>query len=264
MDGCYEKIPCLNFDEVDLEIIGKVITQAFIQHNLFPVELSKASLKHYIFGTASEEELLSSFLKFLTSYEAYIITKFRESKTLEDQPILDILNEYSMFHHPTPSNIMALLAKAAKIVLVKLLCFAMQGLTRGMGPFWEKLEENVFDSMYGCTIPTSAKVIESIDAVERSAKDGKVTKWLNRYIRNCSKHRLLQFIRSVTGSSNFSPNTHIKLQFVDQTPPHLSPFSKMCFKILILPRQYTSFTHLKDNIDTYLSNEENWVIHDMF
>ena len=158
---------------------------------------------------------------------------------------------------------MSLLAKAAKIALVKL-CFAMQGLTRGMDPFWGKLEENLFDSIYDCPITSSAKVTESVDAVERSAKDGKVTTWLNRYIRNYSKHRLFQFIRFVTGSSNFSPNTHIKLQFVDQTPPHLSPFSKTCFEILILPRQYTSFTHLKDNIGTYLSNKENWVIHDMF
>ena len=94
MVGCYEKIPSPNFGETDLEIIGKDITHAFIQHSLFPAELSKASLKHYIFGAASEEELLSSFLKFLTSYEANIITKFRESKTLEDQPILDNLNKY--------------------------------------------------------------------------------------------------------------------------------------------------------------------------
>ena len=64
---------------------------------------------------------------------------------MEDQPILDILNEYSMFTQPTPSNIMSLLAKAAKIALVKLRCFAMQGLTPRMGPFWEKLEENLFD-----------------------------------------------------------------------------------------------------------------------
>ena len=85
---------------------------------------------------------------------------------------------------------MSLLAKAAKIALVKL-CFAMQGLTRGMDPFWGKLEENLFDSIYDCPITSSAKVTESVDAVERSAKDGKVTTWLNRYIRNCSKHLLL-------------------------------------------------------------------------
>ena len=98
-----------------------------------------------MFGTASDKELLSSFLMFLTSYEANIIIKFRESKTLEEQPILDILNEYSMFHQPTPSNIMSLLAKATKIAIVKLPCFAMQGLTRVMGLFWEKLEESLFD-----------------------------------------------------------------------------------------------------------------------
>ena len=131
------KNPSPNFDETDLEIIGKVITHTFIQHNLFPVELSRASLKHYIFGAAWEEELLSSFPKFLTSCEANIITKFCESKTLEDQPIMDIFNEYSMFHQPTLSNIMSLLAKAAKIAPVKMPCFAMQGLTRGMGPLWE-------------------------------------------------------------------------------------------------------------------------------
>ena len=109
------------------------------------------------------------------------MTKFREGKTLENQPVLDILNEYAMFHQPTPSNIMSLLAKAAKIALVNLPCFGMQTLTRGMGPFWEKLEENLFDSIYDCTIPTSVKVIESTDAVEHSAKDGKTTAWLSRY-----------------------------------------------------------------------------------
>ena len=78
MDGCYEKMSSPNYDKIDLEIIGKVIAEAFIRHNLFRIELSKSSLKHYIFGTASE--LLSSFLKFLTSHEANIITKFHDNK----------------------------------------------------------------------------------------------------------------------------------------------------------------------------------------
>ena len=43
IDECYEEIPSPNFHKVDLEIIGKVIPHAFIQQNLFPVELSKAS-----------------------------------------------------------------------------------------------------------------------------------------------------------------------------------------------------------------------------
>lgn len=78
MDGCYEKMPFPNYDKVNLEIIGKVIAEAFIRHNLFRLELSKSSLKHYVFGTASE--LLSSFLNFLTSHEANIITKFHDNK----------------------------------------------------------------------------------------------------------------------------------------------------------------------------------------
>ena len=78
MDGCYEKMSSPNYDKIDLEIIGKVIAEAFIRHNLFRIELSKSSLKQYIFGTASE--LLSSFLKFLTSHEANIITKFHDNK----------------------------------------------------------------------------------------------------------------------------------------------------------------------------------------
>ena len=129
MDGCYKEIPSPNFDEVDLKIIAKVVTHTFIQHSLFTVELSKASLNHYIFGTPFAEELFSPLLKFFASYEANIITKFRESKTLEGQPILDILNEYLMFHQPTPSNMMSFLAKAAKIALVKLPCLSVQGLT---------------------------------------------------------------------------------------------------------------------------------------
>ena len=90
-----------------------------------------------------------------------------------------------MFHQPIPSNILSFLAKAVKIALFKLPSFAMQGLTRGMDLIWEKLEKNIFDLIYDCTIPISATVIESIDAIECSAKDGKVTTWLNRFIRNC-------------------------------------------------------------------------------
>ncbi len=42
----------------------------------------------------------------------------------------------------------------------------------------------------------------------------------------------------------------------------MQPKSKMCFKILVLPKSYNTFQNIKDNLDSYLRNQSEWDLED--
>ena len=81
----------------------------------------------------------------------------------------------------------------------------------------------MIDSLYNCTVPTAESVIKNLHSNEQRLQDQKITTWLRRYIRSCTKTELSQFIRFITGSTSFPPNTTTKLEFFTS---YLRPFSK--------------------------------------
>ena len=262
MDGSFQLVPQPNFDEDELSIVGEIITHAFLQCEVYPLEICKSSLKYCIFGDVDFNELISSFMQFITPKEAEIIDKFKRGDMVDAQPIMDILTEYSIFSRPTPNNVSELLHRAANVALIRNPCFSFQRIIKGMGNFWKKLPMEVFDSIYVCTIPTPQTVINSLKSNEINKIDAKITTWLHRYIRSCTSTELAKFVRFITGSATFPPNTSIRVEFTNQPIAYLRPTSKTCFKILVLPRQYNSFKQMRDNLDIYIGDCYSWAVHD--
>ena len=262
MDGAFEKVPSGYLDEEELEIIGKIITHAFLTHGLFPVQICSCTLKYYLFNSISEDDIIASFLKFLPLKESDMIINFKSNYNGNAQPILDILSDYSIFSTPTKENINQLSIKAGKAALIRSPCFAMQSLIKGMGHFWVKLSKSQFDTIYSCTSPQPEAIIQSLTVNEETKQESKVLTWFHRFIRTCSQQELIRLVRFITGSSMITPNSNIKLQFVDQSASHLRPLAKTCFKIFFLPRQYQSFTQLSDNLNAFIGNPDLWSVHD--
>ena len=119
--------------------------------------------------------------------------------------------------------------KAAKAALIKVLCFQIQSLIKGIGLFWKNLSPDILDSLYDCTIPFPETIIEHLEPKLGWQKDQSVFTWLNRYIRSCTKTQLQMFVRFITGSSNSAPGTIIQVQFVNQPIDYLMPVSQTCF-----------------------------------
>jgi len=262
MEGCYEKVPSSDYDEEELEVLGQIITHAFVLYNIFPIKVSRVALKNFLFGSSTDNEILYSFMQYLPQMEADFVYKFRKEMDINIQPIRDILSDFKIFASPTPENVFNLMIKAGRAALIKNTCYPMQSFVKGLGNFWSKVTPDQFDALYYCTIPTADGVIGNLIVLEQTNQEGKIVTWLHRYIRSCTKDKLAKFLRFITGCEAFAPNSFIKLEFVDQPVEHLRPLSQTCFKILILSRQYSSFTQLSDNIDSYIENSENWVVHD--
>ena len=162
MDGSFERVPSSNLDEEELEIIGKIINHGFIQYNIFPLELCKSTLKYSLFGLVGNDELLASFIQFIPPIEAQLVQRYSKGEVSNNQPILDILCEYSIFELPTQKNVLQLCQKAANVGLVRNPCFSMQSIVKGMGTFCKKLSSGIIESLFACTIPNAETMIECI------------------------------------------------------------------------------------------------------
>jgi hypothetical protein len=260
-EGNFEKVPSSNIEEEDLDTIGKIVTHAFITYGVFPLQLCASSVKYYLFQEITDAEVLESFLNFLPRNESEMLRDFPE-KGGSTQPVSDILNEYSVFSIPTKETVMKLCIKAGRVALVKNPCFLMQHLVAGMGIFWTKLSEDNIDSIFLLVRPNAESFIAALVTNEQSKQEGKVVTWLHRYIRACTGLELSRLIRFITGSPCLSPNSKIKVEFIDQTIFSLMPRSQTCFKIFLLARQYSSFTMFEKNLNSFLGNSETWKLHD--
>ena len=124
----------------------------------------------------------------------------------------------------------------------------MQQLIKGMGDFWKKLTKEHFGSIFSLTVPNATNIIDSLVALENTKQEGRILNWFHRYIRSCSQTELARLIRFITGSPSLIPNTKIKIEFVDQQIS-LRPNFQSCFKILMLPKQYSSLSHMTENLN---------------
>jgi len=119
----------------------------------------------------------------------------------------------------------------------------------------------MFNSILAKTKPTANKVISSLDITETCAVDGKITTFLFRFIRSADIKDLESLLRFATGSSCL-PDEKIKMQYVNQGHSYLAPTAATCFKILNIPRGYSTFAQFKDSLMTYLNKDSSWIIHD--
>ena len=200
-------------------------------------------------------------MNFLPQNECDLLRKFKESE-IPTQAIMDIFSDYAIFSRPSKENIDQLIVKAGKIALIRNPCFSMQQLIKGMGNFWKKLTKEHFDSIFNLTVPNATNIIDSLVALENTKQEGRILTWFHRYIRSCSQIELARLIRFITGSPLLIPNAKIKIEFVDQQIS-LRPNSQTCFKILMLPRQYSSLSNMTENLNFYIGNQSAWCVHDL-
>lgn len=262
-DGFFAKVPLsTSLEEGELVLIGKIINHAFVTYGIFPIQISACGLTYYMFGEATDEEIVEGFLKYLPSKESELMMQFKANGKGNVSAIGDIFSELHLFQKPTMENIEKLLVKAGKMALLRNTCFAFQNLVMEMGTFWRKLSKSHLLSIFNATRPNAEKIIDSLDCSERNRQEGRIIIWLHRYIRSCTQTEMERFLRFITGSTSISPATMIKVEFNDQTIENLRPRSQTCFQIFIIPRQYFSFTQMKTNLDFFIGNASNWALHD--
>jgi hypothetical protein len=105
-----------------MQLVGRIITHAFLLFEMSPVQISYTSLKHIFFGAVRDDELLDSFFKNIPENEANII-KALSNGNGNSQACMDILSEFRVFGLPTSENIISLCKRTAHVCMVQSPCF---------------------------------------------------------------------------------------------------------------------------------------------
>ena len=261
-EGCFEKVPTPTIESDELVSIGRIITTGFVYYNVFPFRIAHGSLKYALYNDITDEELFESFLNYVTAKEASLIRSYAQGRSVKTQAFIDIFSESRIYEQPSKENIYKLCIKAARITLVKMPSFSFKDIVSGMGAFWNNVTSEMMDSIRSMTNATPGRIMKALDVIENNNTEQRITTWLHRFIRSAEKDTLHQFVRFITGSANLIPHDIIKVEYVDQQQEYVRPIAETCFKILKLPRQYVSFSHLSENILYFLNNEDLWVVSD--
>ena len=119
--GIKANVPTI-LTETEAEIFGTIITQAYIQHNVFNVRLAKAAFEYLIFDNVRDKTLIESLLLFIDNRERDIIRKCLDdaSKVITDKDELqDILIDCEVSSPPNDRHFKELMIEVAKSNLSK-------------------------------------------------------------------------------------------------------------------------------------------------
>ena len=114
--GIKANVPTI-LTETEAEIFGTIITQAYIQHNVFNVRLAKAAFEYLIFDNVRDKTLIESLLLFIDNRERDIIRKCLDdaSKVITDKDELqDILIDCEVSSPPNDRHFKELMIEVAK------------------------------------------------------------------------------------------------------------------------------------------------------
>ncbi|XP_066921759.1 uncharacterized protein [Clytia hemisphaerica] len=265
-EGNAECIPTHKLDPPKLKTLGKIITHGFLCHDVYPIKICQVSLKQQLFGEdgVAEDDLIKSFHRFLPLSDSNLFKGLENGEDISKQSIIDVLSDAGIYEMPKKENIRRLTIRAAHLQLIRKACFEMSKIVEGMGDFWIHMTPGSFDSIYLTTIPNSETFIQALEPEELCRGDMKVSLWLYRFVRSLEFEDLLNLVRFITGTHSLLPGDKIKVTFVNRPLNHLLPESRMCFKILFLPRGFLNFTDFRRDMLKAIRNEELYTVSDNF
>lgn len=261
-DGVDAKVPSMSIGEDMCIIFGRIISHAFISFGIFPVQIAKASLIHYLTGNVSDEDLFESFHLFLDPKEGDLVKRAIHEETMSGAAISDILADYRVNAVVNKENAYKLIVSAAKNLFLRSPCFAFQQICKGMGDFWYKVTPTEINQIYSTTVATPERVIDKCDIDERDKQEAKCATWFCRYVRCCSSEMLGLLLRFCTGSAHLMPSTNIKVTWNSDTGENIRPTAKTCFQIITFSKNHQSFQQFKINTDLYIKSDL-WEMNDL-
>ena len=246
--------------EEEYGTLGKIITHAFIQYNTFPMQLSKAFFELVVTDSVRDSVLLDSFKNFVLPKEKNVIEKLLRGENIGEEdkgPLFEVFADRGVSKMPSQNNFQELACDAARKVFAEKPYFTVITLRKGL------LCSQDIDHLWERYKPTNKNILEYIDFDDKILPvEEKITEYLKRYLSAASSDTLVLFLQFTTGSLCIEDGSRIRIKFIIQGGQNLTVTSKACFKILHIPKQFSSFKQFKSVFDLILFNATFWSMSD--
>lgn len=265
-EGREEKIPTIRHDmsRPNWKAVARIIVYA-LRVDYFPLCLSKAFLLSVLFGEdlVSESTLLDSFKNYVSLEEKQTIIDSLVEYSDESEEILDLLSSYNCKSRLTTTNFPQLISELAHQELIQKPryignCFSEVFSVRRL--VYPLTTADDLEEYYNKSLPSSRKVINSLQCDPACDNERSVLNHLTRFIKSLGGSDLRKLLRFVTGG-DLMPSNPIKIAFVNQIPR--APRASTCSSTLHLSADYSCFNELAEEFSNVLENPNSfafWIV----
>ncbi len=273
-DGGTAVIPAItpHSEMVVFSIIGTVLSHGFLEAGFFPVCIAFPIIACAIKGPLEEipdDILLSSFLEYLSCYEADVVRKGLKASQFT-APLKDaLLSLLSRFHcrkYPSPDNLKALLIDVARhemmTVPMKALHYMHSGVPVAHRKFWDGFSVMELYDLISSINATPGQVIKSLvcKLKELNPAQTRVFNFLLSFIGNMTtREEVHRFFRFVTGSS-VAVGKNIRIIFNTLSGAARRPIAYTCSCELELSVNYLSSIEFINEFKQILTNDLSWIM----
>ena len=262
MLGEGERVPSIrhDFQRKEWEAIARILLKGFQEYQYFPLRLSKTFVASCLFGESavSEQMLMESFMQYVSEDERKVIQKCSngESKA-DDEDLIELLNTFDCKRTVTESTILKTVTELAHQELIQ----RPQHVTESWRPILTALTVSfpTVESLicfFSQLIPTTSKVVSTIDCQPSNEGERDALKFLKRYIKGLDSSMLATFLRFVTGSDLMLFHSW-EINFTQLDGCARRPVAHTCTNTLELPSTYQSFPELREEFNQILK-ADNW------
>ena len=255
--GIHANVPS-SLSETESELFGKILTHAYIQYNIFPIQIARAFFEQLLKGEVRNGTLIQSFKSYVQKNERESLERALKGGAVteeETNSFWEMFIDCNVTIVPTTGNIREITLTAAKFVFVQKPFFALSKISKGLGSFWDEFSVSQNDLLWNLYKPTTANCLSYFNFDEAiSPAEERIASFLKRFRSGASEEVLSLLLQFSTGAANLEAGSSIQVRFVNQPGNNLHITSATCFKISTLPKQFDSFKQFKTVIEGTLAN----------
>ena len=262
MLGEGERVPSIrhDFQRKEWEAIARILLKGFQEYQYFPLRLSKTFVASCLFGESavSEQMLMESFMQYVSEDERKVIQKCLNGELkADDEDLIELLTTFDCKRTVTESTILKTVTELAHQELIQ----RPQYVTECWRPILTALTVSfpTVESLicfFSQLIPTTSKVVSTIDCQPSNDGERDALKFLKRYIKGLDSSMLATFLRFVTGSDLMLFHSW-EINFTQLDGCARRPVAHTCTNTLELPSTYQSFPELREEFNQILK-ADNW------
>ena len=220
----------------------------------FPLRISQVFMKSCFKGeqSISKEELVESFLKFVSIEEKEILKRNLEEIDEDKSEILDVISSFKCHSLPTKENMKELIAQLGHQELIQ--------RPKYVSGCWDNVFACVrfptafnMKEWYSKKIPTGRKVASLFKADCKNLQEGECLEHLKRFTKNLNTTQLAKFLQILTGSDIILVES-IDITFSKINGLARSPFFRTCGPTMELPSTYETYNELAEEFHNIINN----------
>ena len=261
-EGEDERVPaiCPDYGQEEWLAIGRVLVKGFLEHKVFPLQLSETFFCAMLFGeeSVSHSLLLKSYRLYLSGNERAAIDNALSGEMNEDDKEIftDILDREGSHTLPSdPEQVHFVVLQLAHKVLLQDPSYALETMRRVVTPTLTPQFSGIgqIREMYENLAPTPKKVIDIIDGQPMTKEENQALKFFHQYIRSQTKKSLGHLLHFLTGSFIMSVDK-IGIRFVHLSGAARQPVAHTCGPCLELPNTYGSYREFRSEWESVLNS----------